>query len=111
MTKQTAGKILRWALRLFSYNYTIKYITGMANLWADLMTRWAAPLASMLVSRLFITSFAPFLAAVFIWPTKRELDEMQQTKEHCVLPTTTHDLTTAYCPWADVSVERVCREV
>jgi RNase H-like domain found in reverse transcriptase/Integrase zinc binding domain len=89
MSKQTACKLVRWAPRLSSYNYTIEYITGMDNLWADLMTRWAAPLARIRMSRLFVAPLAPFLADDFIWPTESELDDLQRSNEPCVLPTAT----------------------
>jgi Integrase zinc binding domain len=81
MSKQTACKLVLWALRLSSDNYTIEYITGMANLWADLMTRWAAPLARMRLSRVFIAHLPPALCPDFIWPTESEINDLQRDSD------------------------------
>jgi RNase H-like domain found in reverse transcriptase len=39
----TAAKLIRWALRLSTYRYTIEHVPGDDNVWADIFTRWAAP--------------------------------------------------------------------
>ena len=44
VSKPTAQKLQRWALDLQRFNYEIEHINGEDNLWADLMTRWGAPI-------------------------------------------------------------------
>jgi hypothetical protein len=44
--KYTAAKLQRWALRLHAFSYTIEHISGDANVWADLLSRWASPPSS-----------------------------------------------------------------
>jgi RNase H-like domain found in reverse transcriptase len=39
--RHTASKLMRWALRLSGYRYTIEHLAGGRNVWADLPTRWA----------------------------------------------------------------------
>jgi RNase H-like domain found in reverse transcriptase len=43
----TAAKLTRWALKLSAYNYTIEHVPGTDNVWADMLTRWAAPVTSL----------------------------------------------------------------
>jgi hypothetical protein len=39
--KHVRGKLLRWAMRLTEYRYTIEHIEGIQNVWADMVSRWA----------------------------------------------------------------------
>ena len=41
--KATLGRVQRWALELQRFDYRIEHVPGASNLWADLLTRWAAP--------------------------------------------------------------------
>ena len=43
VARHVVHKVQRWALRLAEFNFTIEHIPGEANLWADILTRWAAP--------------------------------------------------------------------
>lgn len=43
--KHTKGKLLCWALRISSLRYTIEHIDGEKNVWADIGSRWRAPMA------------------------------------------------------------------
>lgn len=36
-------KILRWAVRMSTYNYVCLHIRGEENDWADILGRWIAP--------------------------------------------------------------------
>jgi RNase H-like domain found in reverse transcriptase len=38
--RHTSSKLMRWALRLFGYRYTIKHLAGGTNVPADLLTLW-----------------------------------------------------------------------
>lgn len=41
--KATLGRVQRWALELQRFDCRIEHVPGASNLWADLLTRWAAP--------------------------------------------------------------------
>lgn len=36
-------KVQRWALCISEFNVSIEHIPGEENIWADILTRWAAP--------------------------------------------------------------------
>ena len=38
--KHIKGKLLRWALKLMEFRYTIAHIDGPHNVWADMISRW-----------------------------------------------------------------------
>ena len=40
--KYTDAKLERWALKLQAFPFTIEHIAGEANVWADLISRWAS---------------------------------------------------------------------
>lgn len=42
VARHVVNKVQRWALRLAEFNFTIEHIPGESNLWADILTRWAA---------------------------------------------------------------------
>ena len=42
VARHIVHKIQRWALRLAEFNFTIEHIPGEHNVWADMLTRWAA---------------------------------------------------------------------
>ena len=39
--KHKANKLMRWALKLYSFRYVIEHISGEDNVWADMLSRWA----------------------------------------------------------------------
>ena len=39
--KHIRGKLLRWAMKLMEYRYSIEHIDGVRNVWADMVSRWA----------------------------------------------------------------------
>ncbi|POM60043.1 hypothetical protein PHPALM_31143 [Phytophthora palmivora] len=39
--KHVRGKLQRWSLKLNELRYTIEHISGEANVWADMVSRWA----------------------------------------------------------------------
>ena len=41
-TKQASERLLRWAVYLMMWRYTIEHIDGDTNVWADMLTRWGA---------------------------------------------------------------------
>eukprot|EP00171_Calliarthron_tuberculosum_P001128 IDg1128t1 len=40
LKKHTVGKVLRWAMTLSKFPYTIEHIDGNRNIFADILTRW-----------------------------------------------------------------------
>ncbi|KAG2783768.1 hypothetical protein PC129_g13855 [Phytophthora cactorum] len=40
--KHVEEKLLRWSMKIMNYNYTIEHITQPQNVWADMISRWAA---------------------------------------------------------------------
>ena len=42
VARHVVNKVQRWALRLAEFNFTIEHIPGESNVWADILTRWAA---------------------------------------------------------------------
>ena len=43
VARHIVQKVQRWVLRLAEFKFTIETIPGEADLWADILTRWAAP--------------------------------------------------------------------
>ena len=43
LTEAALRKVIRWAVTISSYTYECIHISGMDNVWADLMTRWTRP--------------------------------------------------------------------
>ena len=56
--RNSVDKISRWALSLFSLNFSIHHITGDDNMWADLLTRWGAASSTVMPSEM-IHSMSP----------------------------------------------------
>jgi hypothetical protein len=73
----TAAKLIRWALKLSSYAYTIEYVTGLDNLWSDLLTRWAAPTLRARMSALTVVPTASSSDEEFVLPDAAELQRVQ----------------------------------
>ncbi|TMW59220.1 hypothetical protein Poli38472_007365 [Pythium oligandrum] len=94
--KHVRGKLLRWAMRLMEYRYTIEHIDGAKNVWADMVSRWAAQREPSSVTIKRITRkrarqeaseeppaerpeyfIRPFSDGTFKWPTLRDIDKAQ----------------------------------
>lgn len=54
-------KTQRWAIRLAEFNYSIEHIPGESNLWADMLTRWAAKGNSQYPARRTATLKVPLI--------------------------------------------------
>jgi hypothetical protein len=77
LSSHTAAKILRWALKLSSYRYKIEHVPGVENIWPDLLTRWAAPMARGRVSALMLAPLSPTEDVDFVWPSAAEVRATQ----------------------------------
>jgi Integrase zinc binding domain len=69
--------LIRWALRLSTYRYTIELVPGDNNVWADMFTRWAAPRPQLRAKALMLAPLAPSLGADFEWPNAGEIRLVQ----------------------------------
>jgi hypothetical protein len=91
--KHVRGKLLRWAMKLTEFRYTINHIAGTANVWADMLSRWACqpsatPTAARAVQVRRITTrgarrqeqvlLRPLDAEDFVWPTLTEVERAQR---------------------------------
>ena len=38
MTRHTASKLMRWALKLSAFHYVVEHLPGERNVWADMLT-------------------------------------------------------------------------
>jgi hypothetical protein len=77
LSSHTASKLIRWALKLSAFRYTIAHVPGRDNLWPDLLTRWAAPAARARVSAVLLSPLTPALDEDFVWPNASELRRVQ----------------------------------
>jgi RNase H-like domain found in reverse transcriptase/Integrase zinc binding domain len=80
----TASKLMRWALGLSGYRYTIKHLAGGRNVWADLLTRWAVqPPKAERVQKLAKLMLAPIesCAKELYWTTREDLKRSQGSGE------------------------------
>lgn len=75
INQATIRKVLRWAVRLSSYNYVCFHIKGEENIWADLLTRWSIPLT---IRRLVTIPPLPTTFREFVWPTSDTIRESQR---------------------------------
>jgi hypothetical protein len=74
----SAAKLIRWALKLSTYRYTIEHVAGVDNVWSDMLTRWAAPTALVRASALLLAPISPSLDESFTWPTARDIRIIQE---------------------------------
>ena len=51
VSKPTADRLERWAVFLRAFTYEIEHIPGETNIWADMLSRWAAGTAAHLAQR------------------------------------------------------------
>ena len=74
ISRQTANKLMRWALKLSGFRYVIEHIAGDKNVWADMLTRWAVKprtkVSSGKISRLMLAPVKPSLNKEYDWPTR-----------------------------------------
>lgn len=81
--RHTANKLLRWALKLSSFQYVIEHLSGEENVWADLLSRWANGPAAVVDSRvvnlstLLLAPVSPAEDDEFDMPAIGELKRVQ----------------------------------
>ncbi|GMF31527.1 unnamed protein product [Phytophthora fragariaefolia] len=85
--KHVKGKLLRWAMKLMNCRYVIEHVPGHANVWADMISRWAgdhtptverlkAFRAAQAVECQPVSVLRPLDDEHFEWPTLDELREV-----------------------------------
>lgn len=77
LSQTSLRKVLRWAVRLGSFNYTCIHILGVDNVWAGLLSRWTVPVT---VHRIVSVPVLPSSSSFnFEWPPSQEI-KFQQSK-------------------------------
>jgi hypothetical protein len=78
VAQHSEARLLRWAMKLSSYNYVIEYIPGEDNVWADLLSRWSEPVARRVCRVLMAPITVP---DTFVWPTMADIAASQRSHE------------------------------
>lgn len=83
--RQKVLKVLRWALFLSTFNYTIEHVAGDLNIFPDILTRWMQGYRSNRSSVLRVQHKIPFsgvpnspFSDSFVWPSRDTLKRSQQ---------------------------------
>ncbi|GMF60751.1 unnamed protein product [Phytophthora fragariaefolia] len=48
--KDVKDELLRWAMKIMNFRYSVEHVPGAAKVWADMIPRWAgnhAPVAAI----------------------------------------------------------------
>jgi RNase H-like domain found in reverse transcriptase len=79
IARHTASKLMRWAVKLSSFRYTIEEIAGDVNKFADLLTRWAVRPRSTIsrLARLVTAPISPSTFSKYDWPDHDSLKNAQ----------------------------------
>lgn len=89
------GKLLRWAMKLTEFRYTVNHIAGTSNVWADMLSRWACQSAVSVQVRRVVTRGAqqqqlatlhPLDDEHFVWPSLAEVQRVQKRHVERPLP-------------------------
>jgi len=79
LSASSVRKVLRWAVAMSWYNYTCFHISGVDNVWADLLGRWnTPPTVQRLINIPVLTSAT---ADDFQWPSGKEIRATQEEFE------------------------------
>lgn len=83
LARHTANKLMRWALKLSGYRYVIEHLSGKRNVWADMLTRWAAAPSTTTrksrICRLMVAPITPSLSEELDWPSREDITNAQRT--------------------------------
>jgi hypothetical protein len=95
VSKNSSGRLQRWASLLFSFHYTIEHIAGENNLFPDLLSRWGAPKRKLRMASLSLKlpkGHVPVIETL-VFPTiaeikKAQIETIQETpsllEEECI---------------------------
>ncbi|KAF0704619.1 hypothetical protein AaE_014847, partial [Aphanomyces astaci] len=81
MAKYQDDKLQRWSLGMSTFPYTIECVSGDANVWGDLLSRWGSaptdqPVANV---RKLIHVVLPLQQVDFEWPTAATISGIQRS--------------------------------
>ena len=79
--KHTASRLERWAIRLMGLQYTIEFIPGKRNLFADLLTRWEVPALAVKRTIYIQEEVNPMGAQDFKWPDMQDIARVQAASD------------------------------
>jgi Integrase zinc binding domain len=87
IARHSASKLFRVVLILSVSRYTIEFLPGDCNIWADLMTRWGTPdvvptILARCIRGIFCATIAPSLDSEFEW-TGVSADRNAETSATC----------------------------
>lgn len=103
--KHVKGKLLRWAMKLAQHRYVIEHVSGIENVWADILSRWGSQ-RQVFIKRMRTrsmrnseTSLSPQLNNIrpldsegFEWPKEAHIRQAQeQYKDKAPLECTMDD--------------------
>jgi hypothetical protein len=73
----SAANLIRWALKLSTYRYTIEHVAGSDNVCSDMLTLWAAPPTLVRISTTMLSPVSPSSDESFVWPTAQKIRRVQ----------------------------------
>lgn len=80
VSRHTASKLMRWAIKLSAFRYVIEHLPGEENVWADMLTRWAVqdPTSKKAhhakrLKALIVSPISPGLDARLDWPKRQDI--------------------------------------
>ena len=76
--KYTAAKLQRWDVLIMAYHYKIHDISGVENIWVDLLSRWGSPVQTVCAIYEEPRPLSPSLDSNYVWPTMSTIVKAQQ---------------------------------
>ena len=77
LSLSSVKKVIRWAVRMSTYNYVCYHIKGKQNVWADMISRWTP--GNVTLRRLVhIPPLVTSSEEETTWPTVQEIIEIQK---------------------------------
>ena len=84
ISRHTASKLMRWAIKLSAFRYVIEHMPGERNVWTDNLTRWAveparavSPKGNVSLKALMIAPISPALDEKLEWPNPNDIIKSQ----------------------------------
>ena len=88
IARHTACELMRWAVKLSFLRYVIQQVAGEQNVWADVLSRWAAIPRSITkrigMKVLVVAPVSPDSDDQLDWPTVRELKKSRKDTKYGV---------------------------
>lgn len=88
LARHKISKVTRWALYLSTFSYTIEHVSGDANVFADILTRWMKGYRSSKCRICRVKQRVPYsgipdspFANKFIWPDRAMIESAQSNSK------------------------------